>query len=183
MPPLTAAEKFSASIRAIKGSIGTVAGTAAPKASIILRRIFDEDADSWVGDLRSDADLDGNGDKRVNAIQIRYDGLDQDESAPNQHVNPLLPFEVSFFYGYNKGTNADNSEERLQKQIAEVVWALAASTDLGMNDVDDQDVRGCVMGHNGLTVPKIRLVQFGSFPLHLAIGSFEVRMQSRYVRA
>jgi hypothetical protein len=179
----TAAEKFSASIEAIKDAIALIAGTAAPLALIMKRFVFDEIGDNWAAMLRSPADLDSNGDQRVNAIQIWFEGLDQEDEEPIASVNPLLPFGFAFFYQYDAGTDADNSEKRLMKQIAEVMWALEVSTDLGMNEALDANVRGSVMGHEGLRVPRIGVKPLGATPVHVAVGRFEVRMQSRYVRA
>lgn len=167
----------SAAVEAIKDAIAAIILPIAPTAQVIKRFVFDPNEDNWVGLLRSAADLDANGDQRIHTICVYYDGwdfIDPGLSSTLAAINPLLPIGISFFHGYDLGTDTTNSEKRLQKEIIEVMFTLAQKTDL--------NVRDYVKGHRGLRVPRLNLKLFGQYPVQYALGRLEVLLQSRVVR-
>lgn len=181
----TNAEKFFAKKEAIKAAAVALIAPVAPKAIIIPRFVFDVNADNWVGLMRSPEDLDESGEQRVRMIQVYYRADEQTEDAPIGSLDPVMTLGIDFFHGYDIGTDDDNSEIRLASEVSLVQWALAASTDLGMNDVGESHPGyASVMRHGGLTIPQYNLNAnlFGAQPVQYALGRLAVRMQSTYVR-
>ena len=149
----------------------------ATTAQVIDRFVFDPNEDNWVGLLRSSADLDSNGDQRIHTICVYYDGFDFTDpgvSSTLASINPLLPFGLVFYHGYELGTNANNSEKRLMAEFLTVMYELAHNTDL--------TVREHVKGHRNLRAPRINLRLFGAYPVQYVLGRIDVLMQSRVIR-
>lgn len=181
----TNAELFFARKEAIKDAAVSIIATVATKSKIISRFVFDVNADAWVGLMRSPLDLDENSEQRVRMIQIHYKADIQGDDAANGELNQRLTFGIDFFHGYDIGTDADNSELRLVSEVSQVQWALASSTDLGMNEVPDTHPGyASVMSHGGLNITRYNLndTHFGAQPVQYALGELEVRMQRIYVR-
>jgi hypothetical protein len=179
----TEAENYSACVQAIKTQLGVLVAAVATTSKIYTRFVFDPDQDAWVGLLRSPDDI-VSGKQRVNAISIYNEAIDEDsnEDTPVGCIDPVLRFGMAFYEGFDLGTDTDNSELRITDRIAQVQFALAESSDLGMLTIDDETVRGCVANHNGLKVPRISMRMFGRTPVQFGIGQIEVEMQSRWVR-
>jgi hypothetical protein len=162
---------------AIKAAIATITGASAPDSQIIKRFVFDPNDDNWVALLKATSG-------QVNSICIYYDGIDEEnnkDTAPGT-MDVIIPFGFVFYRQYEIGTDADNSEKRFMADIAAAKWDLAASRDLGMSDVVDENLKGCVANHRGLNVPRFSLKIFGDIPVMYGIGRFEVEMQSQVVR-
>lgn len=177
------ADLFADKIDAILDAMYAIAVATAPTALVLTQFQFDPNADNWAGMLKSPLDL-VDGEPRVHAIQIYHNGIDEDEDEPAGSLDPVLTFGFDFFHLYDVGTITDNSSKRITREIARVKWNLAASTNLGMNEVPDTHPGyASVMGHNGLRVPPpYRFKQFGETPVQYGLGQIVVRMQSQYVR-
>lgn len=181
----TTEETFVASVEAVLDSLVTITKAAIPEALVVSNFLFDPDHDAWAGLLRSDDDVDDHGDRRIHAICIYPEGLDEEdaEDTPTGCFNPLINFGFVFYLGHYIGTNASNSARQIMREVALVKCRLAEKRDLDMRSVDDETVRSCVAGHSGLRAPRFQLKQLGAHPVNIAPGSLEVEMQSVYVRA
>lgn len=178
-------ESFIASVEAILDSLVTITKAAIPEAQVVGNFIFDPDFESWAGLLRSDDDVDDNGDKRIHTICIYPEGLDEDdvEDTPIACFNPIVNFGFVFYLGHYVGTNASNSARQIMREVALMKYRLAKKRDLDMRGVDDESVRACVAGHSGLRAPRFQLKQLGAHPVNIAPGALEVQMQSVNVRS
>lgn len=179
----TNGELFFARKEAISNAVADYMESIAPKAKVIRRFAFDVNSSQWAKLLLSNNDLDSDSEPLIRTIQVYYKSDQQTEGAPIGSLAPVLTLGIDFFHQYDFGTDADNSEKRLVKEVSLAQWLLATHTDLGMNDVPDTHPGyAAVMGHTGLGIAKYDLNDelFGDRPIQYALGELVVLLQTSY---
>ena len=132
---MTAAEyaALGATVQAaVVAVIGATVNAGVPGLSLVFDRDpvnFDEE--QWLGALKSDADLDETGDKRVHAWLVTFAASDDLESSTTRSIEPTFRLRVQVFYAHDFGTDASNSERRIRDEVLKVQWAFAQSPRLG----------------------------------------------------
>lgn len=146
--------------------VKTVVRPAEGRKGIVLDRDpVNLDEAQWLGALKSDDDLDENGDKRVHAYIVRFGGSINPESPAVRSIQPTWVFPVEVFYTHDFGTDADNSEKRIRAEVLAVQMALASPPRIpGMGGYADLSIR-------------LRLARLGGEIVHRGQGEIAVELQ------
>lgn len=174
------AEDFANTIGTIQNAVAAILQTALPKAVVFNRWIMDSNREAWAGQLESDADTyeaDDAGEqktfKRVHAVTVAYYGLQFPPASSQQlqSVSAQPTFAIDFFYEYDAGDDATNSERVLRLDTGIAAITLWKQSDLG--------IRTLVKGHGQLQLPpNFDVIPLGGRLVHKASGTLTVIMQS-----
>lgn len=135
-----------------------------PKGLVLDRDPVNLNEAQWLGALKSDDDLDENGDKRTHAWIVRFGGSVEPESTTVRSIEPRWVFDVQAFYAHDFGTDADNSEKRFRGEVLKVQMALASAPRIpGVGTYADLSMR-------------LRLARLGSEVVHRGVGEISVRL-------
>lgn len=166
----TPAEQYAADRITIKNAVIALVQSLNTKALVLPRFVFDERDDGWPALLRSPED-----NNEIHCIQIFFAGTKQEPRATTAPgtFNPILPMGFGFFRQYQIGTDASNSEARLDAEVALVQFAIAQNLHFGQ--------RALVHGHEGLEIAPYRLTpplgQAGQ--IQYGLGRIDIEMQPR----
>jgi hypothetical protein len=120
----------------------------------------------WLAALKSDDDLDENGDKRTHAWVVRFGGSVDPESSTVRSIEPRWVFDVQVFlthdFGTDEGDNPYNSEKAIRDEVLKVQKALASPPRMpGLGGYADLSIR-------------VRLARLGGEIVHRGQGEISV---------
>lgn len=152
-----------------------------PKGLVLDRDPVNLDESQWLGALKSDDDLDENGDKRTHAWVIRFGGSLNPERSAVRSIEPKWLFDVQVFlthdFGKSEGDGPYTSEAAIRTEVLKVQKALADSPKL--NDVRVQvggDEYVYIRRHGDLSM-RLKLAHLGREIVHRGIGEITVELQ------
>lgn len=156
---------------AVVAKIAEVENATTPNLSKVLDRDpvnFDET--EWLGALKSDADVDEHGEKRVNAWLVTFAASDDLESDTVRSIEPTVRLRIQKFYAHDFGTTSDNSEMRNRTAILKVQFELARMA------------RPAKTNNYGLLPMRVRLARLGGEIVHRSEGELSFGLQPINVR-
>lgn len=169
----TTVEEYLAARLAIKAAIVELVSGLETNALVLPRFIFDENDDSWPGMLKSPLDL-VDGEPQIHCIQIFFAGARQQrrDQTPPGLMMPILPIGFGFFRLYEIGSDADNSEDKLDAEVATVQMEIAKAGSFEGAKFD------------GLVVSNYRLTRglSGTGQIQYGLGVLEIEMQGVQLR-
>lgn len=166
---------FVKKLDAIIESVGGIVFPLVPNAKTETQMLFDPDEENWVSLMQDST-------KVANLIQVHPLGIGEEPETQVGSMDAIEVVGIDYFVEYDRTASANNSKKKLMTFFGLAKYLIAAASDLKMNDHEDEEVRGCVSKHKGLTVPVFDIREFGDArPIHFGRARLEVVMQTEYV--